>query len=308
KDLHPPVISLALSPGSGLLMAVLVQMTVAGKSFTGGKVEITLAANLTASSRLWPDAAGVPLFSPGSCRITLVSVKTNLPSSTLPKVMSKFLDSTLQKVLPGLLCPAVDAVLNLVNAKFSNLTSKIPLGSAGTLQYALLNPPLTTDTFIELDLKTILRQKEGKEVDLPMDQLSLASLPPKSNAATQLILSAGFLSAELSVLQASFNLDISNDMVLGLPPLVTTMLGAVIPEISRALPQSQPVVIEMRAAGAPVVTITPGQSSVQLFSTAEFRISPADSAPESLFVLDVHSSLEVQFAVAEEKLQLSLAL
>ncbi|KAM6053723.1 BPI fold-containing family B member 6 [Chlamydotis macqueenii] len=387
KDLHPPVISLALLLGSGLLMAVLVQMTMAGKSFTGGKVEIALAANLTAGSQLWPDAVGAPRFSPGSCRIALVSVKTNLPSRfiqntnaspcpffppgtlpTLPKVMSKFLDSTLQKVLPRLpapaakalplpkaacragtrarrlgradvdaqaepvvvlgmlahegswkgrlattlhcckLCPAVSAVLNLVNAKFSNLTSKIPLGSAGTLQYALLNPPLTTDTFIELDLKTILHQKEGKEVDLPTDQLSLASLPPKSDAATQLILSAGFLSAELSVLQASFNLDISNDMVLGLPPLVTTMLGALIPEISRALPPSQPVVIEMRAAGAPVVTITPDQSSVQLFSTAEFCVSAADSAPESLFVLDVHSSLEAQFAVAEEKLQLSLAL
>ncbi|XP_010113802.1 PREDICTED: BPI fold-containing family B member 6-like, partial [Chlamydotis macqueenii] len=285
KDLHPSVISLVLLPGSGLLMAVLVQMTVAGKSFTGGKVEIALAANLTAGSQLWPDAVGAPRFSPGSCRIALVSVKTNLPSSTLPKVMSKFLDSTLQKVLPGLLCPAVSAVLNLVNAKFSNLTSKIPLGSAGTLFF--LNPPLTTDTFIELDLKTILHQKEGKEVDLPTDQLSLASLPPKSDAATQLILSAGFLSAELSVLQASFNLDISNDMVLGLPPLVTTMLGALIPEISRALPPLQPVVIEMRAAGAPVVTITPDQSSVQLFSTAEFCVSAADSAPESLFVLDV---------------------
>ncbi|KFP39658.1 BPI fold-containing family B member 6, partial [Chlamydotis macqueenii] len=286
KDLHPSVISLVLLPGSGLLMAVLVQMTVAGKSFTGGKVEIALAANLTAGSQLWPDAVGAPRFSPGSCRIALVSVKTNLPSSTLPKVMSKFLDSTLQKVLPGLLCPAVSAVLNLVNAKFSNLTSKIPLGSAGTLFF--LNPPLTTDTFIELDLKTILHQKEGKEVDLPTDQLSLASLPPKSDAATQLILSAGFLSAELSVLQASFNLDISNDMVAasgegkGSSPLCFAS-----PQISRALPPLQPVVIEMRAAGAPVVTITPDQSSVQLFSTAEFCVSAADSAPESLFVLDV---------------------
>ena len=31
KDLRPPVISLALSPGSGLFMAVLVQMTITGK-------------------------------------------------------------------------------------------------------------------------------------------------------------------------------------------------------------------------------------------------------------------------------------
>ncbi|XP_059683372.1 BPI fold-containing family B member 6 [Gavia stellata] len=308
KDLCPPVISLALLPGSGLFMAVLVQMTVAGKSFTGGNVEIALAANLTAGSRLWQDAAGIPRFSSRNCHIALVSVKTNLPGSMLPKVTSKFLDSTLQKVLPGLLCPAVDVVLNLVNAKFTTMTSEIPLGTAGTLWYALLNPPMTSETFIELDLKTILHQKEGKEVDLPMDHPSLASLPPKRDAATQLILSANFLSAELSVLQASFNLDISNNMVLGLPPLVTTMLGALIPEISRVLPPSHPVVIEMREAKAPVVTITTDKSFVQLFSTAEFWVSPSNSAPESLFVLDVHSNLEAQFAIAEEKLRLSLAL
>ncbi|XP_009911667.2 BPI fold-containing family B member 6 [Haliaeetus albicilla] len=308
KDLRPPVISLMLSPGLGLFMAVLVQMTITGKSFIGGNMEIALAANLTASSRLWQDAAGIPRFSSRNCHIALVSVKTKVPSSVLPKVMSKFLDSTLQKVLPCLLCPAVDAVLNLVNAKFTTMTSEIPLGTAGTLQYALLNPPLTSETFIELDLKTILHQKEGKEVGLPMEQSSLASLPPKRDAATQLILSADFLSSELSVLQTSFNLEISNNMVLGLPPLVTTMLGALIPEISRVLPPLQPVVIEMREAKAPVVTISPDKSLVQLFSTAEFWVSPSDSAPESLFVLDIHSNLEVQFAIAEEKLRLSLAL
>ncbi|XP_052666254.1 BPI fold-containing family B member 6 [Harpia harpyja] len=309
KDLRPPAISLMLSPGLGLFMAVLVQMTITGKScFIGGNMEIALAANLTASSRLWQDATDIPRFSSRNCHIALVSVKTKVPSSVLPEVMSKFLDSTLQKVLPCLLCPAVDAVLNRVNAKFTTMTSEIPLGTARTLQYALLNPPLTSETFIELDLKTILHQKEGKEVGLPMDRSSLASLPPKRDAATQLILSANFLSAELSILQTSFNLEISNNMVLGLPPLVTTMLGALIPKISRVLPPSQPVMIEMREEKAPVVTITPDKSLVQLFSTAEFWVSPSDSAPESLFVLDIHSNLEVQFAIAEEKLLLSLAL
>ncbi|NXP54915.1 BPIB6 protein, partial [Heliornis fulica] len=307
-DLRPPVISLAFSPGLGIFMAVLVQMTITGKSFTGGNMEITVTTNLTASSQLRQDTAGIPMFSTRNCHIAVISVKTNLPSRMLPKVISKFLNSTLQNVLPGLLCPAVDAVLLLVNAKFTTMTSEMPLGTAGTLQYALLNPPVTTEMFIELDLKAILHQQEGKEVDLPMDQPSLASLPPKRDAATQLVLSESFLSAELSILLVSFNLNISNNTVLGLPPLVTTMLGDLVPEISKVLPPSQPVVVEMREEKAPVVSITPDQSFVQLFSTATFWVSPSDSAPESLFVLNVHSNLEAQFAVAEEKLQLSLAL
>nr|XP_038022404.1 BPI fold-containing family B member 6 [Anas platyrhynchos] len=307
-DLRPPEISLTLSPGVGLFMAVLVRMTIAGRSFIGGNMEIKVAANLTASARLAQDPQGCPWFSTKSCRIALLSAKTNLPSNMLPQVVSKFLDSSLQKVLPSLLCPAVDAVLNLMNAKFTTMTSTIPLGTAGTLRYALLNPPVTSEAFIQLDLRTILHKKEGEEVDLPADQPSPTSLPPKREAATQLILSAGFLGAELSVMQASFSLNISNNMILGLPPLVTTTLGALIPELSMVLPPSQPLVIEMREANPPLVTITPNKTIVHLFSTAEFWVSSPDSDLGSLFVLDVHSDLGAQFAVEEERLQLSLAL
>ncbi|KFO77480.1 BPI fold-containing family B member 6, partial [Cuculus canorus] len=305
KDFHPPVISLALSSASGLFVAALVQMTIAGKSFIGGSMEITVVANLTASSLLRQDAMGIPRFSSRNCHIALVSVKTNRPSSVLPKVMNKFLDNTLHKALLPLLCPAVDAVVNLVNAKFITMTSEIPLWDAGTLQYTLLTAPLMNDTFIELDLKTILHQEGGKEVDLPVDQLSLASLPAKRDGVTQLILSANFLSAALSVLQESFDLEITNNMVVNweLSPLCFDSS-----QLARVLPPSQPVVIEMREAKAPAMTIAPEKSFVQLFSTAEFRVFPSGSAPESLFVLDVHSNLEVQFAVAEEKLLLSLAL
>ncbi|NWI93548.1 BPIB6 protein, partial [Pitta sordida] len=295
-------------PSSGLFMAVLVQATITGKSFIRGNIEFTLTANLTARGRLRQDAKGSPRFSPRNCHISIVSVTSSLPSRMRPKVVSKVLHSNLQKVLLALLCPAVDVVFNLVNAKFVTVTSEIPLGTAGTLQYALLRPPLTSERFIELDLKTILHQMEGKKVDFPMDQLSLVSLPPKMDAVTQLILSAGLLSAGLSVLQENFDLEISNNMVLGLPPLVTTTLRVLIPEISRVLPPSRPVVIDMRATKAPVVTITSDKSFVQLFSTAEFRVAPSDSTPESLFVLDVQSNLEAEFDVSEEKLRLSLTL
>ncbi|KAF1405873.1 BPI fold-containing family B member 6, partial [Spheniscus humboldti] len=275
KDLRPPVISLALSPGSGLFVAILVQMTITGKSFIGGNTGIALAANLPASSWLWQDAAGVPRFSCRDCHITLVSPQSSALTRNLRARFSHTFLVALQ------LCPAVDAVLNLVNAKFTTMISEIPLGTAGTLRCALLNPPMMSEAFIELDLEVSAAAwcREGKEVNFPMDQPSLTSLTPKRDAATQLILSANFLGVELSVLQASFNLDISHNMVLGLPPLVTTVLGALIPEISRVLPPSQPVVIEMREMKVPVVTIIPNKSFVQLFSTAELQVSPSDCSP-----------------------------
>uniref|UniRef100_A0A8B9CV94 BPI fold containing family B member 6 n=1 Tax=Anser brachyrhynchus TaxID=132585 RepID=A0A8B9CV94_9AVES len=293
-DLRPPVISLTLSPGVGLFMAVLVQMTITGRSFIGGNMEIKVAANLTASARLAQDTQGCPWFSTESCHIALLSAKTNLPSSSGHGQM--------------LSVPQGQAAV-LLGGDFQSLASSffpaavIPLGTAGTLRYALLNPPVTSEPFIQLDLRV-----KGEEVDLPADQPSLTSLPPKREAATQLILSAGFLRAELSVMQASFSLNISNNMSGELERKGDVTLWFVSPQLSMVLPPSQPLVIEMREANPPLVTIAPDKSIVHLFSTAEFRVSSPDSDLGSLFVLDVHSDLRAQFAVVEERLQLSLAL
>lgn len=66
-------------------------------------------------------------------------------------------------------------------------------------------------------------------------------------------------------------------------------LGFVSPQLSMVLPPSQPLVIEMREANPPLVTITPNKTIVHLFSTAEFWVSSPDSDLGSLFVLDVVS-------------------
>ncbi|OXB67785.1 hypothetical protein ASZ78_005467, partial [Callipepla squamata] len=243
-------------------MAVLLRMTLVGKSFLGGPVEIPVAVNLSTSSRMVWDVQSCPQLSTGHCRMALLRSWANLPSRMLLLVMGKFLDSTFQKELRGLLCSAMDMVLNLVNTKFASM---------------MYLPPLT-------------------------------SLPPKREAATQLILAASFLSAELSLMQPYFGLNITNGMVLRLLPLVTMTLGALIPEVSSILPPSEPVVIDMRETQPPLVTITPEKSIVHLFSTAKFWASSPGSAPRSLFILDVHSELGAWFAAAQDRLQFSLVL
>ncbi|OXB79318.1 UNVERIFIED_CONTAM: hypothetical protein H355_013239 [Colinus virginianus] len=301
-------VALQLLPGVGVSMAVLLRMTLVGKSFLGGPVEIPVAANLSASSRMVWDVQGCPQLSTRHCHVALLRSWANLPPRMLLLVMGKFLDSTLQKELRGLLCSAMDMVLNLVNTKFASMMYAIPLGNAGMLRYALLNPPMVGEAFIQLELKAILRSKEGEEVALPADLPPLTSLPPKREAATQLILAASFLGAKLSIMQPDFGLNITNGMVLGLLPLVTTTLGALIPEVSSILPPSEPVVIDMRETQPPLVTITPEKSTVHLFSTAKFWASSPGSAPRSLFILDVHSELGARFAVAQDRLQFSLVL
>ncbi|XP_030389390.1 BPI fold-containing family B member 6 [Gopherus evgoodei] len=236
---------------------------------------------MTAKNKLLQDDSGCPKFSVGDCQISLVSIKTNLPSSMLPKLVNKFLDTTLQKVLPDMLCPAVDAVLTLVNQKFTTLVSPSSVGTAGSIYYALLSPPVTSDVFIELDLNTTVLQEGGNLIALPADPPALTSLPPKMDSATQLALSVNFLSAELTLMQTSLNLDVTETM---------------------------PMVIEIRITKPPMLTIRQDKGLVHLFGTAEFLTSQPNAAQESLFVLNIHINLDTQFSIQEEKLRISLAL
>ncbi|EMP33227.1 Long palate, lung and nasal epithelium carcinoma-associated protein 4 [Chelonia mydas] len=78
----------------------------------------------------------------------------------------------------------------------------------GSTQYALLSLPVTSGDFIELDLNTTVQQESGDLIELPADPPALTSLPPKMDSATQPDVSVNFLSAELTLIQSSFDLDV----------------------------------------------------------------------------------------------------
>ncbi|KAJ8794301.1 hypothetical protein J1605_003258 [Eschrichtius robustus] len=142
KDVQIPVITLSFLPGVGIFQCVSMGMTITGKSFMGENMDIFVVLNITATNWLLQDEeTGLPMFKSEGCEVILVSAKTNLPSNTLPKMVNKFLDSTLHKVLPGLMCPAIDAVLVYVNKKWANLNGEqlaitySCMGTAGWLDF-----------------------------------------------------------------------------------------------------------------------------------------------------------------------------
>uniref|UniRef100_A0A8C5P2M9 Lipid-binding serum glycoprotein N-terminal domain-containing protein n=1 Tax=Jaculus jaculus TaxID=51337 RepID=A0A8C5P2M9_JACJA len=208
KDVLVPVITLNFVPGVGIFQCVSTGMTITGKSFTGGYMEIIVVLNITATNRLLQDEeTGTPMFKSEGCEIILVSVKTNLPSN---KVISKFLDSTLHKVLPGLMCPAIDAVLVYVNKKWANLTEFMPVGQMGTVKYALTSLPATMADHIQVDFSPVVQQQKGETIQLA-DAGETPKFPEHSaEGSSQLLLSATFLTAELALLQSSLDVTIQD--------------------------------------------------------------------------------------------------
>uniref|UniRef100_A0A452VIJ3 BPI fold containing family B member 6 n=1 Tax=Ursus maritimus TaxID=29073 RepID=A0A452VIJ3_URSMA len=302
KDVKLPVITLNFNPGVGIFQCVSTGMTITGKSFMGGNMEIIVVLNITATNRLLQDEeTGLPMFKSEGCEIILVSVKTNLPSNMLPKVVNKFLDSTLHKVLPSLMCPAIDAVLVYVNRKWANLNAPMPVGQMGTVKYVLTSIPTTTASYIQVDFSPTVQQLEANTIQ-PADAGEAFEFPEGYvEGSSQLLLSATFLTTELALLQKSFDVNIGQ-----LPPQTTKTLAGFIPKVAKAYPKPKPLVTQIRINKPPKVTMKTGNSMLHLHGTLEmFAARRRGKAPASLFLLESHFNLKIQYSSAAHEKKLT---
>ncbi|XP_060981825.1 BPI fold-containing family B member 6 [Dama dama] len=309
KDVLLPVITMNFMPGVGVFQCVSTGMTITGKSFMGGNMEIIVVLNITATNRLLQDEeTGLPMFKSEGCEVILVSVKTNLPSNMLPKVVNKFLDSTLHKVLPDLMCPAIDAVLVYVNKKWASLNAPMPVGQVGTVQYVLTSVPTTTASYIQVDFSPVVQKQKGNTIQLA-DAGGAAFPEDYAEGSSQLLLSAAFLTAELALLQKSFDVKVKDTMIGELPPQTTVTLAGFIPKVAEAYPKSKPLVTKIRINKSPKVTMKTGKSLLHLHSTLEmFAARRQGKPPVSLFVLETHFNLKIQYSVHEDRLQMTTSL
>uniref|UniRef100_G3ULR2 BPI fold containing family B member 6 n=1 Tax=Loxodonta africana TaxID=9785 RepID=G3ULR2_LOXAF len=313
KDVLLPVITLSFMPGVGISQCVSTGMTITGKrepSWVGTWRSIVVPEHHSHQPGFCGmRRPGLPMFKSEGCEVILVSVKTNLPSNMLPKVVNKFLDSTLHKVLPGLMCPAIDAVLVYVNKKWANLNTPMPVGQVGTIKYVLSSTPTTTASYIQVDLSPVVQQKEGSTIKLPDAREDLKVPEGYAEGSSQLLLSATFLTAELTLLQKSFDVKI-RDMKIGeLPPQTTETLASFIPKVAEAYPKPKPLMTQIKINKHPKVTMKTGKSLLHLHGTLEMLAARRRSkAPVSLFLLEVHFNLKIQYSVHGDRLHMATSL
>ncbi|GAB1287076.1 BPI fold-containing family B member 6 [Apodemus speciosus] len=307
KDVLEPVITLNFVPGVGIFQCVSTGMTITGKSFTGGNMEINVVLNITATDRLLQDeGTGTPMFRSEGCEVILVSVKTNLPNN---KAINKFVDSTLRKVLPGLMCPAIDAVLVYVNKKWINLTDPMPMGQMGTVKYALASPPNTTASHVQVDFSPVVQLQGGQRIQLATNGTA-PEFPEGPAKDSQLLLSATFLTAELALLQKSLEVKLKDKRgTVGKLPQTTETLAGFIPQVAKTYHKPKPLLIKVKINKPPKVTMKAGKSLMHLHGSLEmFAARRHGKHAKSLFRLETHIGLEIHYSVQENRLQMATSL
>ncbi|POI26853.1 hypothetical protein CIB84_009395, partial [Bambusicola thoracicus] len=302
-----PKITLRFLPGIGLQLNIYTQLLIDGNGAVGSLLQLQVEANITARVRLAQDKSGALRLVVEDCKTLLGDINIRVG----PKVplVEKTLKSVLGNVLPRLLCPVVDTVLGVVNSLLGSVTSVLPLGALGNLQYTLSSLPIIGDKSIQLDLNLLLRDAEGNVVE-PAGDLSVpVTLPPAAGPGAQLGLSQGVLGAVLALAQrqGAFSMDISSSAVPNSIPLTTSALLSAFPQLSTVLPGSLPLALRVRLADAPVVAVRDGKATATLRAAIDVLAQRPGFPPQTLFSLDSDVVLDITPSVSGGRLRTALA-
>ncbi|XP_070600363.1 BPI fold-containing family B member 3-like [Erythrolamprus reginae] len=278
-----------------------------GNGVLGGPLTLLVSVNITANARLVQDTRGSPRLLVENCKTNLGGIK--ILSGFLPLSLDNVLSSLLNEVIPGLLCPVVDVVLNLLNTVLGTVNSVCPFGLLGKLHYTLAGLPLFQDQHIVLNLNLMMTDLNGQPVDFPGAQNASLPLLPAKDGTSQLMLPIGLLSSVLQMLvsKGGFNVDLTALALGGSVPMTTSALRSVLPELSPLGTEDLPLVVKIRVSGVPVVSLQNGKAKIMLGAALQI-LSQSNSSLIPLFTVNANISLSGSFSITRTMLSISLAL
>ncbi|XP_053250711.1 BPI fold-containing family B member 6-like [Podarcis raffonei] len=274
KDIQPPEIEIILHEPANIEMPVGNQITIAGKSFIGGTMEITVKSKMTTVSCMEYDDNKELRLKAKSCTVELISCKTNLPSSMLPKIVNKFLNSTLTKVLPGMMCPAADKVLLHIEEKMKKAFEECPIGERGTMQYTMDGLPEVYDGSLNMKFKPVVRDRDGNEIPNVCEAPGSEGSSARPDGITQVIIPTGILNTVLELFKKDMDCDATSDSI---SDLTVGKMKEMIPGLPDMDP-SKKVKLEIRSVETPKVRIEDGKSVMTVHSTIDVKTDP-DNEP-----------------------------
>nr|XP_016853075.1 PREDICTED: BPI fold-containing family B member 6 [Anolis carolinensis] len=271
KDMRPPNVTVDYLPDEGTRMCIISQLTVGGKSFIGGPMEITVKNNMSILCEIKKNTKKELEIDLKKCRVDLISCKTNLPSSMLPKIVAKFLNSTLTKVMPGMMCPAAEKVVKVMEKMTSSSWQKQPIGDRGAIEYKLCKDPKITQDGAMLQLETVIHKKNGDKIEMPQRAKMPKEMPPKKEGFTDVLISADYMDALMELFADDFRCDVNKAKVSS---LTIGKLAKMIPSISKSQPASKAVKAEIRLKEPVKHSLGPNGSYMTVHSSVNLIAEP----------------------------------
>ncbi|XP_062058320.1 BPI fold-containing family B member 3 [Lepus europaeus] len=307
EELTLPKVLLKLLPGFGVQLNLHTKVGLHGSGPLGGLLQLAAEVNVSSRVALGMSPRGTPTLVLKRCSTLLGHI--SLLSGLLPAPLFGVVEQTLFKVLPGLLCPVVDSVLDVVNQLLGSVLGLVPLGALGSVEFTLATLPLISNQYIELDVNSIVKSVAGDIIDFPKPRLPV-KVPPKDDHTSQVTVPLYLFSTVFGLLQSqgALDIDITPELVPSRVPLTTSDLAALLPEALGTLPLGQHLLLSLRVKELPTVTLQNKKATVTIPANIHVLASVRPGAPEALFELNVVMTLNAQLAPSATKLHISLSL
>ncbi|KAM9178294.1 BPI fold-containing family B member 4-like [Mergus octosetaceus] len=305
-----PKLSVALLPGIGVQLAIAARLDLSGNCLVGllsELIDISVDVTITANIKCTNFELGAVQVVIDDCFCILGAVKIKLLSGLLSLSVNDIVLNQLTATLPGLLCPVIDIIVNLVNIQFlGTLNAVIPVGTVGTIHYQLASLPFTSGLFLGLDLDGAVQQVGGSII--PHDS-SASALPPLLDRLLVLGLRQSFLNAILSLLiqVQPQTFTCTPEAFSGAKQLQDAIL-TLFPSGCSICSVNSPLSIRIELFGKPLILLENNKATVELSVMIQVFIKRLDGSILNLLLLKADLSLNVHVSISGSSLVLALSL
>ncbi|NWU52424.1 BPIB4 protein, partial [Dromas ardeola] len=305
-----PKLSVVLLPGIGVQLTIAAKLELSGNCLVGllsDLIDILVDVNITANIKCTNFESGTVQVVIEDCLCVLGAIKVKILSGLLSLSVNEIVLNQLKATLPGLLCPVVDIVINLVNIQLmGTLNAVIPVGTAGTIHYQLASLPFTSGLFLGLDLDGAVKQVGGSII--PHDS-SASALPPLLDKLLVLGLRQSFLNAVLSLLiQIPPQTFTCTPEVFSGASHLQEAITTLAPAGCSTCRGTSPLSIKLALSGNPLILLEENKATVELSVMIQVFIQRLDGPILSLLLLKADLGLNVQVSIAGSRLVLGLSL
>ncbi|XP_075624772.1 BPI fold-containing family B member 4 [Balearica regulorum gibbericeps] len=305
-----PRLSVVLLPGIGVQLTIAAKLELSGNCLIGllsELIDILVDVNISANIKCTNFESGTVQVVIEDCLCILGAIRIKLLSGLLSLSVNDIVLNQLTATLPGLLCPVVDIVVNLVNIQLlGTLNAVIPVGTAGTIHYQLASLPFTSGLFLGLDLDGAVKQVGGSII--PHDSSSSA-LPPLLDKLLVLGLRQSFLNAVLSLLiQIPPQTFTCTPEVFSSASRLQEAVMTIIPSECSTCHGTSPLSIKLTLSGNPLITLEENKATVELSVMIQVFIKRLDGPILNLLLLKADLSLNAHVSIAGGRLVLGLSL
>ncbi|NXI62586.1 BPIB4 protein, partial [Anseranas semipalmata] len=305
-----PKLAVALLPGIGVQLVINARLDLGGSCLVGllsELIDISVDVTITAKIKCTNFELGVVQVVIDDCFCILGAVKIKLLSGLLSLSINDLVLNQLTATLPGLLCPVMNIVVNLVNIQLlGTLNAVIPVGTVGTIHYHLASLPFASGMFLGLDLDGAVQRVGGSII--PHDA-SASALPPLLDKLLVVGLRQSFINAILSLLiqVQPQTFTCTPEAFSGAKQLQEAILALFPPGCSSCSVTST-LSIRIELLGKPLILLENNRATITLSVMVQVFIKSADGSILNLLLLKADLSLNVRLSIAGSSLVLAVSL